>query len=161
MAVFNGVMLALLVWVDFDMLIVSGMLIFNVTVVLLMAAYVVLKRRHPELDWLYGTNPVLAALLAAPPAAASVAMTVMDIVDDETLFGVPHVHLVVFVALVGLGAVARIRPQGHRQSHFGIGAECAIRFRPAVRGAGPVGRPPDLSRSGKPDPPLARLRAAA
>ena len=31
----------------------------------------------------------------------------------------------------------------------------------AVRGAGPVGRSLDLSRSGKPDPPLAGLRAAA
>ena len=30
------------------------------------------------------------------------------------------------------------------------------RLRPAVRGAGPVGRSPDLSRSRKPDPPLAR-----
>ena len=106
-AVFNGTLLALLLWVDFDMLIVSGMLIFNVTVVLLMVAYVVLKRRHPELNWMYGTSPVVAALLATPPAVASVAMTVMDIADDETLFGVPHVHLVVFVVLVSLGVAAQ------------------------------------------------------
>ena len=35
------------------------------------------------------------------------------------------------------------------------------RVRTAVRGAGPVGRSPDLSRSRKPDPPLAGVRAAA
>ena len=37
----------------------------------------------------------------------------------------------------------------------------AARFRTAVRGAGPVGRSADLSRSGKPDPALARRRTAA
>ena len=37
----------------------------------------------------------------------------------------------------------------------------AARLRPAVRGAGPVGRSADLSRSGKPDPPLAGVGAAA
>ncbi len=36
----------------------------------------------------------------------------------------------------------------------------AARLRTAVRGAGPVGRSPDLSRPGKPDPPLAGLGAA-
>ena len=35
------------------------------------------------------------------------------------------------------------------------------RLRPAIRGAGPVGRSPGISRPGKPDPPLARLRAAS
>ena len=34
-------------------------------------------------------------------------------------------------------------------------ANAASRIRTAVRGAGPVGRSPDLPRSGKPDPPLA------
>src|SRR5437899_1693323 len=40
-------------------------------------------------------------------------------------------------------------------------SECHAELRSAVRGAGPVGRSADLSRSGKPDPPLAGLRAAA
>ena len=40
-------------------------------------------------------------------------------------------------------------------------ADRRARLRTAVRGAGPVGRSADLPRSGKPDPPLAGLRAAA
>ena len=58
-----------------------------------------------------------------------------------------------------LGTGTRIRPQRRRQPD--LDAERAGRFRSAVRGAGPVGRSVDLSRSGKPDPPLARLRAIA
>ena len=58
----------------------------------------------------------------------------------------------------GFGARARIRPQGHRQPDHG---KRRARLRPAVRGAGPVGRSADLPRSRKPDPPLAGLRAAA
>ena len=59
----------------------------------------------------------------------------------------------------GFGAGARIRPQGRRQPD--AAAAGGARLRAAVRGAGPVGRSADLPRSGKPDPPLARRRAAA
>ena len=58
-----------------------------------------------------------------------------------------------------LGADARIRPQGRRQPD--LGADRPARLRPAVRGAGPVGRSAGVSRSGKPDPPLAGRRAVA
>ena len=57
-----------------------------------------------------------------------------------------------------LGARARIRPEGRRQPDS---AQRRARLRSAVCGAGPVGRSADFSRSGKPDPPLAGLRAAA
>ena len=54
-----------------------------------------------------------------------------------------------------LGAGARIRPQGHRQPDRRA-PDAPPGFRAAVRGAGPVGRSADLSRSGKPDPPARR-----
>ena len=59
----------------------------------------------------------------------------------------------------GFGAGARIRPQGRRQPDR-AGLRRA-RLRAAVRGAGPVGRSADLSRSGKPAPALAGLRPPA
>ena len=54
--------------------------------------------------------------------------------------------------------VARIRSQGRRQPDLGAGRQG---IRSAVRRAGPLGRSAGVSRSGKPDPPLAGLRAAA
>ena len=58
-----------------------------------------------------------------------------------------------------LGAGARIRSEGRRQPD--VGAQRAARLRPAVRGAGPVGRSIGIPRSRKPDPPLAGRSPAA
>ena len=58
-----------------------------------------------------------------------------------------------------LGAGARIRSEGCRQPD--LGAERGTRLRPAVRGAGPVGRSTGVPRSRKPDPPFAGRCTAA
>ena len=91
------------VWVDYDLLITASQLVFNLTVLLLIAAYNILKRRTPDKAWMYGHNVYHAALISVLPGIGSMAMAVLAIKDDQTLFGVPHINLVSFAVIVAIG----------------------------------------------------------
>jgi hypothetical protein len=79
--------------------------IFNVTVLLFLASYVILKRRFAENAWMVGSSSYFAMFLAVFPAAGSIAMTVFTIIDDYELFGIPRINVVSFAAIVVIGVV--------------------------------------------------------
>ena len=81
------------------------MLVFNLTVVLFLAAYMILKRRHPEKSWLYGQSWLSSYLLILGPALGSVAMTILTIMDDYTEMGIPRINLVSFSVVLVFGFV--------------------------------------------------------
>ena len=60
---FDGVLLAGFVWLPYVLLVTSSMLIFNVTVSLFLASYVILKHRHPEKRWIYGLILLLSYII--------------------------------------------------------------------------------------------------
>ena len=47
-------LIALFVWIPYGLLVTASMLIFNVSAVLVLASYIILKKRNPEKPWLYG-----------------------------------------------------------------------------------------------------------
>ena len=100
---FDGLLMAAFVWVPYELLVTASMLIFNVTASLVLGAYVMLKRRHPYKEWLYGKSSFRAVLLCCLPAAGSVVMSVYAIVDDYTALGIPHINLVSFSAILAFG----------------------------------------------------------
>ena len=101
--IFDGILLAAFVWVPYDLLITASMLNFNLTIMLFLAAYVVLKRRHPHKNWLYGKTWHVALLLVLAPAGGTVAMSVFTIIDDYELFGVPNINLMSLLFILGMG----------------------------------------------------------
>ena len=53
---FDGVLLGVFVWVPYVLLVTASMLIFNVTITLFLASYVLLKKRNPDKRWIYGVQ---------------------------------------------------------------------------------------------------------
>jgi hypothetical protein len=96
---------AVFVWVPYDILVTASMLTFNCTIVLFLGAYVLLKRRNPGHAWIYGHSWVAAIVLSIPILIGSGAMTVFTIIDDYEVLGIPHINLVSFATILGLGVV--------------------------------------------------------
>ena len=86
----------------------SSMLVFNTTVLLFLASYVILKRRHPEKQWLYGKTWVAAAFLIILPAMGSIAMVVFTIIGDYRIVGIPRINLVSYCVIVGTGIILHL-----------------------------------------------------
>ena len=103
-AAFDCGLLALMVNLPYNLLISSSMLIFCITVILLAIAYISLKQRNPDKQWYFRSWAVSIALSVAV-FISTAAMMVLTIYDDYSLAWVPHINLVMFVAIVGLGAV--------------------------------------------------------
>lgn len=107
-AFFDVAILAILVWVDYDLIITASMLVFNLTVMLLLASHLILKKRYPEKTWLLGPKLLPSVLIALMPGIGTVAMTVLSSMDGEAVLGVPYMNLVSFVVILLIGGVLHL-----------------------------------------------------
>ena len=100
---FNGAILGMAAWLPYNLLISSSMVLANVTLVLVYAAYIILKRREPNATWLYQFGWVGACVLTVTPASFTLAMTYYAMFDYPTTMGIPYINLVSTIFLIGIG----------------------------------------------------------
>ena len=103
--IFDGVLLAGLVFAPYDLLITASMLIMNVTICLFLGSTVILKHRHPDYGWPYIKTWKWAVVICLPPALGSLVMSFFTIYDDYSLYGIPSINLVSFACVIALGLV--------------------------------------------------------
>ena len=82
--------------------------VFNTTILCFLYSYVDLKRKYPNCNWPYIKSWQGGVLISIPPALASLAMIFFSIYDDYTLSGIPHINLVSFAFIVGVGLLLHV-----------------------------------------------------
>ena len=104
----NGTVLCMSVAMPFNLLISSSMMIMNVSLMLFFVAYVVLKRRNPEANWLYHHNWRWAAACVSLPAMVTLVMTFYAMTDNPMTYGIPYINAVTTLVIVGFGFLAHV-----------------------------------------------------
>ena len=107
-ALFDCALLAALAVLDYNLLVSCSMILFNVSVVLFLVSYVMLKYNRPELDWPYVRTWQGAVWISTPIVIASAVMVFFSLYDDYAVDGIPHINLVSFLFIFGIGAAVHI-----------------------------------------------------
>lgn len=80
----------------------------NGIIVLFLGAYVIMKRRHPEKQWIYGRSWILAACYCIPPLLGTGFAVFYSLKTDDPFHSIPRFNLVSSCIVIGWGFLVHI-----------------------------------------------------
>ena len=102
----NSAILCISSLLPLDLILSSSLVVFNINVLLLLVAYVYMKRKHPSANWLYTYGWISALLITLPPLSFIFFMTYEALFDYPVTLGVPYINLIVTIVIIGVGFLA-------------------------------------------------------
>ena len=130
-AIFDGLLSMGVVLIPFELLLTAATLVSNGITLLFLGSYVILKRRHPDKNWIYGKSWKRSITFCIPPSIGTFFAIYYNIQYDSTFAGIPRFNLTSSFIVLGVGIVGQIVYQCvRRRLHIAEGAHGAYEMVP-------------------------------
>jgi amino acid transporter len=104
----NSAILIVCALLPLDLILSSSMVVFNVSILVFLVAYVKLKRNAKGIEWLFSFGWMSALVLTLFPCSFTLFMTYEALFNYPVTLGIPYINVVATVAIVGVGLLVHL-----------------------------------------------------